>query len=104
VRFRHPEPFGEWGAQDPGSRPTRAERGTRNAEGTGGVRGRGPLAGPPIHELDDAGGVGCRDSRLVRYRRLARILPVIAVFPTREVAVPYIPILTAAGVCPIHRP
>jgi hypothetical protein len=41
--------------------------------------------------------VGHRDSRLDRYRRLARILPVLAVFPTREVAAQYIPILTAAG-------
>jgi hypothetical protein len=62
-----------------------------------------PYAGPSFwthntrsrqHRADPA---GRRDSRLARYRRLARILPVIAVFPTREVAAQYSPILTAAG-------
>lgn len=38
-----------------------------------------------------------RESRLERYRRLAAILPVIAVFPDRDTAAPYAPILEAGG-------
>ena len=38
-----------------------------------------------------------RESRLTRYRRLAAMLPVIAVFPTAATAAPYTTILTAGG-------
>ena len=38
-----------------------------------------------------------RESRLTRYRRLAAMLPVIAVFPTAGSAAPYSAILTAGG-------
>ena len=38
-----------------------------------------------------------RESRIERYRRLAAMLPVIAVFPTSATAAPYTSILTTGG-------
>jgi len=40
---------------------------------------------------------GRRDSRLARYERLAKILPIVAVFDTSQPAARYVPVLALAG-------